>query len=69
MTNTDRGTDRGSAKILAFPARGRFAASAQREQSNRTLEHALLPRMAKVASGSGWYHDEAIRDAERSRES
>lgn len=67
MTNTDRGTDRGSAKIFVFPARGRFAASAQREQSNRTLEQAL-PRMAKVASGSGWYHDEAIRDAERSHE-
>ncbi len=64
MTNTDRG----SAKIFAFPARGRFAVGAQREQSNRTADHAS-PRMVKVASGSGWYHEEAIRDAERSRES
>jgi hypothetical protein len=55
----------GSAKIYTFPPRGRFATAGQFEQS--TLGANLqLPRGVKIASGSGWYHDEAIA-AEQSR--
>ena len=48
----------GSATIYQFPARGRFAAGAVRED-----EKLAAPR---VVFGSGWYHDEAI-EAERAR--
>jgi hypothetical protein len=51
----------GSAKILMFPARGRFAAGSQRDES-RPPNVALLPGV-KVASGSGWYHEAAIQDS------
>lgn len=50
----------GSAKIFTFPARGRFADSNRRDVA--TLD--VAPRIAPVASGAGWYHDEAIREAD-----
>jgi hypothetical protein len=51
-----------SATIYEFPKRGRFAVAAQCDENN------LSPRVARVAYGSGWYHDEAIEDdAERTR--
>jgi hypothetical protein len=50
---------RESATIYEFPLRGRFAA--KREEAERA---AAAPR---VVFGSGWYHDEAIQDAERAR--
>jgi Protein of unknown function (DUF2735) len=59
--------DRGSAKIYAFPARGRFAAGNQRNDANPSADRAM-PRVAKVAFGSCWYHDEAIAAAERASE-
>ena len=49
----------GSATIYQFPARGRFALSAPRED----VKAVAAPR---VVFGSGWYHDEAI-EAERTR--
>jgi hypothetical protein len=52
----------GSAKIYTFPPRGRFAV---RERDD-TTSAADLPRDAKIVSGSGWYHDEAIA-AEKNR--
>jgi Protein of unknown function (DUF2735) len=51
----------GSAKIYAFPARGRFAASNQPEDSKQPA-NAPLPHGITIASGSGWYHDEAIQE-------
>ena len=56
----------GSARIYQFPARGRFAASGQREESEPAA-NATLPRDVKVVASSGWYHDEAIQEAERAR--
>lgn len=50
-------SDRVSAEIIPFPARGRFAAT----QSEETLAR------AQVAIGSGWYHDEAIKQEEQER--
>jgi hypothetical protein len=58
----------GSAKIYQFPARGRFVAGALREDSKPALTPALSPRVARSASGSGWYHEEAILEAERTHE-
>lgn len=50
-----------SAKILTFPPRGRFANS-QRDQFRPLVAQ---PTAAKIASGSAWYHEAAIQDAER----
>jgi hypothetical protein len=50
-------SDRVSAEIIPFPARGRFAATPRDE---------MLAR-AKVAVGSGWYHDDAIKEEEQER--
>ena len=58
----------GSAKIYQFPARGRFIAGAVREDAKPALVLALSPRVARAVSGSGWYHEEAILDAERTRD-
>ena len=52
----------GSAKIYTFPARGRFAVGNQREES-KPAATVQLPRGVKLASGSGWYHDEAIQES------
>ena len=58
--------DLGSAKIYQFPARGRFAVVGQREEkSTVNTVNTLTPRVARVAFGSSWYHDEAIEEAER----
>jgi hypothetical protein len=57
---------RGSAQILQFPARGRFVLNGRNEIEPRTdLQSEPL---IKVASGSGWYHEAAIQEANRSRE-
>jgi hypothetical protein len=53
-----------SAKIYSFPPRGRFAQSGQ---PFNTVVQDELPRGVKLASGSGWYHEEAIRESERAR--
>jgi hypothetical protein len=49
----------GSAQIYQFPPRGRFALST-RDDSRTTLE-------AVRVVASGWYHDAAIQEADRSR--
>ena len=55
----------GSAQIYEFPARGRFALYGRDESQPRTNVEAQP--LVKVASGSGWYHDAAIQEAEHSR--
>ena len=52
-----------TAKIYTFPPRGRFAVNAERKDIQSAFQ---LPRGVKVASASGWYHDEAI-EADQSR--
>ena len=52
----------GSAQILAFPPRGRFAVTGQASASAANPQ--MLPAV-KIASGSGWYHDEAIQAEQR----
>jgi hypothetical protein len=59
----------GSAKIYAFPARGRFAANS-RHENFETVAALVLPRGARLGvSGSGWYHEEAIQDALKAEQS
>ncbi|MFZ0723105.1 MAG: DUF2735 domain-containing protein [Xanthobacteraceae bacterium] len=54
-------TNSGSAKIYAFPPRGRYAL---RVQGDDPAPKVQLPYGVKLVSGaSGWYHDEAIRSA------
>ncbi len=50
----------GSAQILTFPPRGRFAAATSAPAANSQMVPAT-----KIASGSGWYHDEAIQAEQR----
>jgi hypothetical protein len=52
----------GSAKIYAFPPRGRFALRENEIAPNASVQ---LPRGVKLVSGS-WYHDAAIQ-AEQGR--
>jgi hypothetical protein len=49
----------GSAKIYAFPPRGRFAPANQGGSFSVTAD-AFPAAGVKIASGSAWYHDEAI---------
>jgi hypothetical protein len=54
-------TERGSATIYQFPLRGRFA-------PNSPAANAPFPH-PYVEAGSGWYHQEAVDEAARSRTS
>jgi len=57
--------NRGSAKVLAFPPRGRFALRVWDADAVRA-SNIELPRGARfVASSNCWYHDDAIRAEER----
>jgi hypothetical protein len=57
-------SDRASAKIYAFPARGRFA-SGYREDKKPTVNFTSHP--VKAVVGEAWYHDEAIKDEQKPR--
>jgi hypothetical protein len=54
----------GSAQIYQFPAGGRAGVNRSRQQATASEYTARLP---KIAFGGGWYHDEAIQDADRAR--
>jgi hypothetical protein len=60
--------DHRSAEIYQFPPRGRFAAGGHCDQSKPAASIAPS-RLAISAFGGNWYHEEAIRDAERARKS
>jgi hypothetical protein len=53
------------AKIYQFPVRGRFKGAARLDESVSAPKLAS-PRVPEVVFGSGWYHEEAIRE-ERAR--
>jgi hypothetical protein len=51
----------GTAKIYAFPPRGRFAL---RMQGDVLPANVKLPEGVEFAhQGSGWYHEEAVQDS------
>lgn len=56
-------TGRESAKIYAFPVKPRTGA--ERGEGRRPGEVVAVPCGPTVEFGSGWYHETAIRDAER----
>jgi hypothetical protein len=58
-------SDRASARIFQFPARGRFATGNQSSEATLPATAVLSTRVARVAADGAWYHDEAIREAER----
>ena len=60
--------EQGSARIYQFPVGGRAAFGGQREDTGSAVHvgSAIVP---VVASDGGWYHDEAIQEAERARRS
>ena len=58
----------GSAEIYQFPLRGRFAVGSHRDESN-SVPSIAPARLATSAFGGNWYHEEAIRDADRARKS
>ena len=60
--NTD--INRGSAEIIPFPSRARTTAGELRDVAKPVAKFPL-PRAVKVASGSSWYHEAAIQDADR----
>ena len=53
----------GSAKILTFPPRGRFALAIQGEATAPATANLQFPRGIRLVAGSGWYHDEAIQQS------
>ena len=55
-----------SATIYTFPPRGRFAATNQHEAFEPAATAHVQPGV-KIASASGWYHDEAIQAEQRRR--
>ena len=59
MTTNFSATPTVSATIYSFPPRGRFAL---RIDDTAPAANVQLPRGAELVPGSGWYHDEAIRD-------
>jgi len=58
-------TQRESATIYQFPARGRFASA--KAFDARPQSQAVISRDVQTALGGAWYHDEAIRDAQEPR--
>ncbi|MGE0035859.1 MAG: DUF2735 domain-containing protein [Xanthobacteraceae bacterium] len=56
----------GTARIYQFPRGGRAALADRRDDAKRVAEFAQA-RTAKVAAGDCWYHEEAIREADRLR--
>jgi hypothetical protein len=55
-----------SAKIYEFPRRARATADGQHEGNKPAVD--LRSQQAPVVEfGSGWYHEAAIQDAERTR--
>ena len=59
-------SDRESAKIYQFPSGGRAALGGRRDEA-KAVESIAAPRVARVASGAAWYHEEAVQNAERAR--
>jgi hypothetical protein len=59
----------GTAKIYAFPPRGRFALRTQDSMLSLPA-NVKLPVGAEFAhQGSGWYHEEAVQNALKAEQS
>jgi Protein of unknown function (DUF2735) len=56
---------RQTAKIIQFPVKAHAAKLGHQASGRKVAE--LPARVAPVEFGSGWYHDDAIREAEQIR--
>ncbi len=61
------GTNQGreSARIYQFPAGGRAALGGKRYDEFKPAVAQVSPGVSEAACGGSWYHEEAIREAER----
>jgi hypothetical protein len=64
-TTMSEDTPRRSAQIIRFPEGGRAALASRRGPALRPLD--LVPARAANVSCGAWYHEDAIRDAEKPR--
>ena len=63
-------SDRQSATIYQFPVGGRAALGVRRDVRRDqavVVENFAVPRIARVAAGGAWYHEEAVQQADRAR--
>ena len=58
----------GSAKIYQFPAGGRSALGGKARQEFKPVADQVSARVNTAACSDSWYHEAAIREAERSRD-
>ena len=56
--------NREPAEIIPFPSRARTTLGELRDVA-KPVAKVPSPRAVKIASGSGWYHEAAIQDADR----
>ena len=57
-----------SARIYQFPAGGRAALGVKRREELTPVTAQTSTRVNEAACGSSWYHEAAIREAERGRD-
>ena len=55
----------GSAKIYQFPKGGRAAFGGNRQDAVAASADVASPQVPRTVAGSGWYHEEAIQQAQR----
>jgi hypothetical protein len=58
-------SNRATAQIYQFPIGGRSGLAVRRDTSKPAAEH-NMEATNKVAIGGNWYHEEAVREADRS---
>jgi hypothetical protein len=54
-----------SAQIYQFPAGGRAALGGKRYDQFKAVPVQAAPHVCEAVCSGSWYHEEAIRDAER----
>ena len=57
-----------SARIYQFPAGGRAALGGRPYEETRAVSEVGSNRVHEAACSESWYHEEAIREAERGRD-
>jgi len=67
-TNLGQNSGQGSAKIYQFPSGGRAAAGGRHREAERSSPSGRLYAEANIgaALSGSWYHEEAIRESQRS---
>jgi hypothetical protein len=60
--------NQGSARIYQFPAGGRAALGGKRREEFKPVNDQASVRVNTAACTDSWYHEAAIREAERSRD-